>query len=195
MINIFNILIAIIFFIISLYFNIKYNSKENYNKKENYNNFDPSMVIANKYLPSSLQEIFKYKNMNLNHYPHVEIKPDKPLFSNNKFLPECCLYNNQYSSDKGCPCITPDQQYYLQRRGINKHNDDLFSKNSDNNYKNIYFSPSMALKGEKFPFNPLTSKDYNIHFVANPPEKTESALDEFLSLTNNISYGYNLENL
>ena len=109
------------------------------------------------------------------------------MINDNKFLPECCLYNDQYSSDKGCPCITPEQQYYLQRRGINKHKDDIFSYNSNNDYKNIYFSPSLGLKGEKFPYNPLTSKKYNIYYKGEPPKQLDSSINEFVNLTNYIS--------
>jgi hypothetical protein len=166
-------------------------------KKENMQNFDPSNVIANNYLPNSISNIFKHYNMNFNHYPYVEINPDEPLFKNNKILPECCLYNNQYSTDKGCPCITQDQQYYLERRGINKDKDNfLFNKNIINNINtnnvntnNIYFSPSLAIKGEQFPFNPVTSKKYNINYVGDPPEQLDTSLNEFYLMTNYISHG------
>tara|TARA_B100001175_G_C19454236_1_gene612930 strand:- start:146 stop:724 length:579 start_codon:yes stop_codon:yes gene_type:complete len=181
-----SIIIFIIVFIIFYYLTQKCSNK----KKESMKNFDPSGSFYD-----SLESIFKHKNMNFNHYPYVEIKPDEPLFTNNKVLPECCIYNNEYSTDKGCPCITPDQQYYLQRRGINKHNDDLLlnqnmSINENNhNYKNIYFSPSLALKGEMFPYNPLTSKKYNIHYVGNPPEQFDSSINEFILMTNYVSSG------
>lgn len=167
-------------------------------KKENMQNFDPSNVIANNYLPNSLSNVFKHNNMNFNHYPYVEIKPDEPIFKNNKILPECCLYNNEYSTDRGCPCITPDQQYYLQRRGINKDKDNVLinsnnsnnnnNSNSNNSNNNIYFSPSLAIKGEQFPFNPVTSTKYNINYVGNPPEQLDTSLNEFYLMTNFISH-------
>lgn len=149
--------------------------------KENFTNFEPS-----NNLPFHLGSIFKHSATNFKDYPNVEIKPDKPLFSNNKFLPECCLYNSEYSSDRGCPCITPEQQYYLQRRGVNKHKNDFIHDKND--YKNVFFSPTLAIKGEKFPFNPMVNKDYNIHFQKEPPQQVQSTIDEFNQLTNNLSF-------
>ena len=149
--------------------------------KEKFTNFEPSNNI-----PFHLGSIFKNGGMNFNEYPNVEINVNKPLFNNNKFLPECCLYNNEYSSDRGCPCITPDQQYYLQRRGVNKHKNDFIHDKND--YKNVFFSPTLALKGEKFPFNPLIDKDYNIHFQKEPPLQVQTEIDEFNKLTNNLSF-------
>ena len=149
--------------------------------KENFTNFEPSNNI-----PFHLGSIFKHDASNFKDYPNVEIEPTKPLLNNNKFLPECCLYNSEYSSDRGCPCITPEQQYYLQRRGINKHkNDFIYDKND---YKNVFFSPTLAIKGEKFPFNPMVDKDYNIHFQKEAPQQIQSEIDEFNQLTNNLSF-------
>ena len=149
--------------------------------KEKFTNFEPSNNI-----PFHLGSIFKNGAMNFNQYPNVEINVNKPLFSDNKFLPECCLYNNEYSSDRGCPCITPEQQYYLQRRGVNKHKNDFIHDKND--YKNVFFSPTLALKGEKFPFNPMVDKDYNINFIKEPPIQVQSKIDEFNKLTNNLSF-------
>jgi hypothetical protein len=149
--------------------------------KENFTNFEPS-----NNLPFHLGSIFKHSATNFKDYPNVEIKPDKPLFSNNKFLPECCLYNSEYSSDRGCPCVTPEQQYYLQRRGVNKHKNDFIHDKND--YKNVFFSPTLAIKGEKFPFNPMVNKEYNIHFQKEPPQQIQSKIDEFNQLTNNLSF-------
>ena len=149
--------------------------------KEKFTNFEPSNNI-----PFHLGSIFKNGAMNFNQYPNVEINVNKPLFSDNKFLPECCLYNNEYSSDRGCPCITPEQQYYLQRRGVNKHKNDFIHDKND--YKNVFFSPTLALKGEKFPFNPMVDKDYNINFHKEPPIQVQSKIDEFNKLTNNLSF-------
>ena len=149
--------------------------------KENFTNFEPS-----NNLPFHLASIFKHSATNFKDYPNVEIDPKKPLFSNNKFLPECCLYNSEYSSDRGCPCVTPEQQYYLQRRGVNKHKNDFIHDKND--YKNVFFSPTLAIKGEKFPFNPMVNKDYNIHFQKEPPQQVQSEIDEFNQLTNNLSF-------
>jgi len=149
--------------------------------KENFTNFEPS-----NNLPFHLGSIFKHSATNFKDYPNVEIKPDKPLFSNNKFLPECCLYNSEYSSDRGCPCVTPEQQYYLQRRGVNKHKNDFIHDKND--YKNVFFSPTLAIKGEKFPFNPMVDEDYNIQFQKEPPQQIQSEIDEFNQLTNNLSF-------
>ena len=167
------------------------NNKFNYSflnsKKENMTNFDPSSAFYD-----SLGSIFKHNNMNFNEFPYVKITPNEPLFINNKILPECCLYNNEYSTDKGCPCISPDQQYYLKRRGINKdknnYNVNLNNNNNNNNNSNLYFSPSLAIKGEDFPFNPLTSEKYNINYIGDPPEQSDTSLNEFYLMTNFISH-------
>lgn len=95
---------------------------------------------------NTLGEVFKKHELNLNEYPNVQIKPGDLLFKNNKFLPECCYYYSQYSSDKGCPCITPEQQYYLQRRGLNKDKDSFMQESRD--YKNLFFSPGNSFKGK-----------------------------------------------
>ena len=50
-------------------------------------------------------------------YPNIEEKPYHLIFHKNKFTPDCCVINYEYSSTGGCPCITPEQQYYLQYRG------------------------------------------------------------------------------
>ena len=56
-------------------------------------------------------------NTDFNVYPNIEEKPHHLIFNKNKFTPECCVLNYEYSSSDGCPCITPEQQYYLQYRG------------------------------------------------------------------------------
>ena len=61
--------------------------------------------------------------INFDVYPNIEEKPHHLIFNKNKFTPECCVLNYEYSSSDGCPCITPEQQYYLQYRGNkNKYN-------------------------------------------------------------------------
>lgn len=115
-----------------------------------------------------LSQIFNHSDLNLNAYPNVEIKPGQTLFQDNKFLPECCFYNSQYSTDRGCPCITPDQNYYLQRRGTNKHPSSFIQEKND--YKNLFFSPTSALKGDKVPFI-----KNNIHFKRDEPPLTDAS--------------------
>lgn len=184
------IIIIILLFSINFYFNKStFSFCKFFCKKENLENlnyvvFEPSSNIAH-----NLGQIFKNGSMNFNHYPYVEIQPSKPLFSNNKFLPECCLYYNEYSSDRGCPCITPDQQYYLQRRGINRHNSSIL--NDESSYKNIYYSHNLALKGEEYPFNPLVDASYNVYITrANLDEfPSDVSVNEFYSkYVNNSSY-------
>lgn len=178
-----NIIYFLLFLILYIIFRIVISFL--FNKKENFNNLDYSTFEPSGNLAYHFGNKFKYSNMNFNAYPNVEINPNKPLFTNNKFLPECCLYYNDYSSSKGCPCITPDQQYYLQRRGINRHESSLTQEGES--YKNIYYSPTLALKGEKFPFNPLVSSDYNI-YISHEFKPNDLSINEFYSYTNNSSY-------
>ncbi len=93
-----------------------------------------------------ISDIFKNTKFNLGVYPNVKINEGDELFKHNKYLPECCMYYSDYSNDKGCPCITPEQQYYLQRRGFNRKNDQFIK---EHDLKNIYFSPSNTFKKEK----------------------------------------------
>tara|TARA_B110001452_G_scaffold224588_1_gene198224 strand:- start:3303 stop:3896 length:594 start_codon:yes stop_codon:yes gene_type:complete len=148
-----------------------YNSytKENF-KNLGYSRFEPPENVAH-----NLGQIFKNSELNLDEYPNVEIKPGQQIFQDNKFLPECCLYYSQYSTDKGCPCITPEQQQYLSRRGLNKAG---FEKN-ESDYKNVFFSPTMALKGKTPPF-----VQNNIYFQRDEPEISDSKVNKILSLIN-----------
>ena len=66
------------------------------------------------------------------------------IWADNKFLPECCFYYSDYSTDKGCPCITPEQQYYLQRRGLNRDKNCFLKETND--YANVFFSPTSVFK-------------------------------------------------
>jgi hypothetical protein len=114
-------------------------------KKLSFNNFETMMNYkSNKDLKNNLTSIFKNPELNLNEYPNVEVKPGQLFLQNNKFLPECCFYYNDYSTDKGCPCITPEQQYYLQRRGLNRDKNSFLKETND--YTNLYFSPTLAFK-------------------------------------------------
>lgn len=174
------LLIAIIFkdLLYSLIDN-SINNKINKNMREGMDLFISQE--SQDYMANNLGNIFKKSNMNFNSYPNVEIKPDRPLFTENKFLPECCFYNNQYSTDRGCPCITPEQQYYLQRNGVNKHNNDFLSNKG--NYTNLFFSPTMAFKKESIPFNKNDTFP-----ILNYPAPSDSSMNQFNNLTNNLSY-------
>lgn len=114
-------------------------------KKFIFNNFE-SMINykSSENFKTNLTNIFKNHEFNLNTYPNVELKPGQLFLQNNKFLPECCFYYNEYSTDKGCPCITPEQQYYLQRRGLNRDKNSFLKESND--YTNLYFSPTLAFK-------------------------------------------------
>lgn len=41
------------------------------------------------------------------------------MWADNKFLPECCLTPQQYSSSTGCACISKEQMQFLSGRGGN----------------------------------------------------------------------------
>lgn len=138
--------------------------------------FEPSGNTAN-----SLGNIFKRSELNLKAYPNAEISSAASLFQTNKFLPECCFYYSQYSTDKGCPCITQEQQYYLQRRGTNKDPSSFIQERRD--YRNLFFSPSMALKGIKNPF--IIN---NVYFKRDQEPPSDISLNEFYSLVNRNSY-------
>lgn len=111
---------------------------------ENFNNLDFNNYQEN--IPSSISEIYKNDKYNLGKHPNIEVTGAQEVFKNNKFLPECCMYYSHYSSDKGCACITPEQQNYLQRRGTNRTHE-LFIHEKD--LKNMFFSPTNTFKGNK----------------------------------------------
>lgn len=168
---------ATILFIMFL-FNRYINNKENYNNYNNYNN----NLETNYYEPSNntialLSKVFKHPELNLKSYTNVKIDPEKVLFEDNKFLPECCFYNSEYSSSKGCPCITGDQQNYLNARGTNKSYTSFIQTNND--YKNIYFSPSLAFQGNTTPFHTNDEK-----FITGYEPLTSEKKNEFNTLIN-----------
>ena len=109
---------------------------------EKFNNLELNKFETG--LQYSISNIYKNQKYNLGYYPSVKVDSRQNFFNNNKFLPECCNYYSDYSSDRGCPCITPEQQYYLQSRGTNRSDDSFIS---ESNIKNIYFSPTNAFKG------------------------------------------------
>lgn len=155
----FTIIIVLVFMFFSFYFSKIF--QENWrqkDKKENYKNFKE---FTTNNLKENLSEIFKKSDLNLNEYPNVKVSHDANFFLHNKFLPECCIYYNDYSSDKGCPCITPEQQFFLQRRGGNRS---INSFINGEKILNTYFSPSNALLNRennlfnKFDIEPTYSK-------------------------------------
>ena len=153
-----------------------------FKKKENYsNNNDP--LVTTIFEPSNnnialLSKVFKHPELNLKSYTNVKIDPTKVLFEDNKFLPECCFYNSEYSSSKGCPCITGDQQNYLSARGTNKSYISFIQNNND--YKNKFFSPTLAFHGANDPFK-TNDERFIIDYEPLTPEKKT----EFNSLINN----------
>ena len=118
----------------------KYTNKNS----ENFNNLDLNNYQEN--IVGSISEIYKKDKYNLGEYPNVEVKGGQELFKHNKFLPECCMSYSHYSSYKGCPCITPEQQNYLQRRGKNRSSESFIH---EFDLKNMFFSPTNTLKGNK----------------------------------------------
>lgn len=147
----FSILIILVIINLILYylpFIIEIINKKNINvKKENFINFKENTLLNN------LSNIFKNDELNLKAYPNGDIKPQADFFKENKFLPECCMYYSDYSTSKGCPCITPEQQYYLKRRGGNRIESSFIHGEHSSN---LYFSPSSAFKGNKQNlFNPF----------------------------------------
>jgi hypothetical protein len=123
---------------------------------ESYNNYLSNNFVQHYYDNiTELSKVFKHPELNLKSYNDVQIDPAKVFLQDNKFLPECCLYNTDYSTSKGCACISPEQQNYLLARGTNKS---LISFTQENNdYKNIYFSPTLTLKENTTPFNTHTT--------------------------------------
>ena len=177
----------IILLIIGWYYIKKYNLE--LQSRENMTNFAAPNNIAN-----SLGQIFKRKELNLNEYPNIDIKPGEKLFDNNKFLPECCMYYSSYSTDKGCPCITPEQQYYLQRRGLNRSKNSMSNvvkkNDNQNNYKNVFFSPTMSVKGVKMPF-----LNHETYFNYAPVDLDSKKQSEFHKMTNLNSFDIDTNNI
>lgn len=143
----FSVIILVIFLYYAIYFTkllTEYWRQENRNedKKEefiNYQGFFPGNDLKH-----NLANIFKTGDLNLKEYPNVRVYDDAEFFKDNKFLPECCMYYPDYSGDQGCPCITPEQQFFLKRRGGNRHASGFISGEKS---ANLYFSPTNAFKG------------------------------------------------
>ena len=148
----------------------KYTNKS----KENYNN-----LVLNNYeepIVGSISEIFKKDRYNLGVYPNVEVLGGQEFFKHNKFLPQCCMYYSDYSSDRGCPCITPEQQNYLQRRGKNRSNES-FIRELD--LKNKFFSPTNTLKGNKDVF-----LKHDIYINKDPEPLSDASKNYVFSILN-----------
>jgi hypothetical protein len=149
-------------------------------KKENYIN--NNTLVTTIFEPSNntialLSNVFKHPELNLKSYTNIKLDPTKMMFEDNKFLPECCFYNSEYSSSKGCPCITADQQSYLNTRGTNKSYISFIQTNND--YKNKIFSPTLAFHGISKPFKSNDEK-----FITNYEPLNVIKKNEFTSLIN-----------
>jgi hypothetical protein len=153
------------------------NSNKNMNL-ENYNNFLSNTSTDNYYDNiSELSKIFKHPERNINSYNDVSIAPEKVFLQDNKFLPECCFYNTEYSTSKGCACITPEQENYLLARGKNKSY--LSFIQEDDEYKNIYFSPTAVLKQNESQFI-----KHDTNYIVDYGPLNANKISEFYSLTN-----------
>jgi hypothetical protein len=185
------ILFVLVFDKLTLFilFSLYYAYKKYFTKhKEQFTSFDTS--YNNLSYNSLYSHIFKNSDLNLKSYNNVAIDPSKPLLENNKFLPECCLYNSEYSTSKGCACITPTQQEYLIRRGTNKSPSSFIQDNSS--YTNLFFSPTLAIKGDPIPFNKNNTK-----FIVGYQDLSSLKISEFANLTNKLDnelFNYNPSN-
>jgi len=166
-----------IIYLYNKYINILSKNIEKFNNNLDSVIFEPSNNTVNQY-----SSIFKNPELNLASYNNVKFDPNEVLLQNNKFLPECCYYNSEYSTSKGCACITPLQQDYLRSRGSNKSNSSFLQENND--YKNLYFSPSLALLGDKIPF-----KKQDENYIVDYKPLTSEKINDFNKLINLSSYG------
>uniref|UniRef100_A0A6C0H4F9 Uncharacterized protein n=1 Tax=viral metagenome TaxID=1070528 RepID=A0A6C0H4F9_9ZZZZ len=154
-----------------------YNSHKN-KTSENYNNLSSRSAIENYYdNTSELAKVFKHPELNLNSYNDVLIDPEKVFLQGNKFLPECCFYNSEYSTSKGCACITPEQENYLLARGKNKSYLSFIQENDE--YKNIYFSPTSVLKQNESQF-----VKHDTNYIVDYGPLNVNKLNEFNGLIN-----------
>jgi hypothetical protein len=171
-----------LFVVMSIIHFFKSYKNKNINKnKEDYNNFLSSNSVENYYDNiTELSKVFKHPELNLNSYNDVQIDPEKVFLQDNKFLPECCFYNTEYSTSKGCACITPDQENYLLTRGTNKSHISFIQENDE--YKNIYFSPTSVLKQNNDPFIKHTT-----NYIIDYPILNVEKKNEFNNLINLLS--------
>jgi hypothetical protein len=168
-----------IFVVMSLIYG--YESYKNTHKNKNlesYNNFLSTSSVEHYYDNTrELAKVFKHPELNLNSYNNVAINPEKVFLQDNKFLPECCNYNSEYSTSKGCACISPEQQKYLLTRGTNKSQISFIEENND--YKNVYFSPTLAFQENKNPFIKHTT-----NYILEYPILDVNKKNEFNNLIN-----------
>jgi hypothetical protein len=159
----------------------KYKNAHKNNNLENYNNF-LSRSSSEKYYDNitELSKVYKHPEQNFNSYNDVLIDPAKVFLQDNKFLPECCFYNTGYSTSKGCACITPEQENYLLARGKNKSYLSFIQENDE--YKNIYFSPTSVLKQNESSFI-----KHDTNYIIDYEPLTDNKISEFYSLTNQLS--------
>ncbi len=157
---------------------VNYKNSHKHNSTESYNNYLSSNSVQDYYDNiTEMSKVFKHPELNFNSYNNIQIDPEKVFLQDNKFLPECCLYNTDYSTSKGCACISPEQQNYLLARGTNKSLTSFMQENND--YKNIYFSPTLALQENTSPFN-THATNYIVDYEPINVEKN----NEFNNLTN-----------
>jgi len=184
--KIMKVLIGIIIFVlifdkftIMVIMGIIYGFESHKNKSaETYNNYLSNNSIQHYYDNiTEMSKVFKHPELNFNSYNDVQIDPEKVFLQDNKFLPECCLYNTDYSTSKGCACISPEQQNYLLARGTNKA---LISFTQEkNDYKNIYFSPTLAFQENASPF-----KSHSTNYIVDYPTLNVEKKNEFNNLIN-----------
>ena len=117
----------VIYYVINEKF-FKSNKLENNdeNSKESFINLfnkDSNSLFLDKKFIDNLKKKHdeEYPKYKLNTYPNLDFKRANEYFNETKFLPECCIHNYEFSSSNGCPCITPEQNYYLQFRANNKN--------------------------------------------------------------------------
>ena len=132
----------------------------NYSKfNDNSLNLVDNLTINNGLMKNSIKD--------KNSYLDVDLRTGSDFLSYNKFLPECCLYNQEYSTGNGCPCVTPEQQAYLNSNGLNKTGN-TFNNNPE---KNIFFSPEKSFK-EEIPFD---------NFITYPEKEKDTRTSEIIN--------------
>ena len=147
-------------------------------KKEGYINskFKNFQELEEDNINLKISDKLKERNYNLSYYSNREIKPGEILLQDNQYLPECCVYNSEYSSSNGCPCITQYQEEYLKNRGMNRL---PYNKIYNSNMKNIYFSPSNSFKNNDN--NDIFLRN-NIYITKNPEELKIEDINNFKSM-------------
>lgn len=115
----------------------------NGNSIENFDNLSNKIIKMTNIDDNIITSIFKGDNKIKK--DKLNVNPNINIFKNNRFDPLCCIENNQYSSSNGCPCITFEQEFYLQNRGLNK-TESMYNNINNPGYKNVLFSPSKQFK-------------------------------------------------